>query len=107
MDTIARIGGDEFVLLLQDVGEDAVVARKHASIVAFKVLSSLNEPYELPDTTYRTTPSIGVCLFLGETHTPADLLKNADTAMYVAKQKGRNNVWFYEDTAPDTPTRAA
>ena len=107
VDTIARIGGDEFVLLLQDVGEDATAARKHASIVAFKVLSSLNEPYELPDTTYRTTPSIGVCLFLGETHSPADLLKNADTAMYVAKQKGRNNVWFYEDTAPDAPTRAA
>jgi diguanylate cyclase (GGDEF)-like protein/PAS domain S-box-containing protein len=107
VDTISRIGGDEFVLLLQDIGQDADAARKHAAIVAFKILASLNEPYELPATTYRTTPSIGVCLFSGEHDTPAELLKNADTAMYVAKQKGRNNVSFYEDTAHDASTKAA
>jgi len=99
VDTIARLGGDEFVVLLQDIGLPAESARKHASLVAFKILASLNEPFILGNTRYQTTPSIGICLFAGESAPAADLLKNADTAMYMAKQRGRNNVWFYEDLA--------
>lgn len=97
VDTVARLGGDEFVVLIQNLGNDLEGARLHASMVGSKILASLNESYQLKDAQYTTTPSIGVTLFAGIPTTPSEVLKKADIAMYGAKQRGRNNVCFYEE----------
>ena len=89
-DTIARVGGDEFVLLLPDVGRDG------ASNVADKIMASFNAPFEISGDSFAVTVSVGISLFPHDgTHFEA-LLKNADTAMYRAKQMGRNACRFYD-----------
>lgn len=95
VDTVARLGGDEFVVLLHDLSPVAVEARLHVSTVAHKILGSLNEPYTLNGLHHNVTPSIGIALFIGSTHSPEALLKQADTAMYLAKEDGRNTLRFY------------
>lgn len=97
VDTVARLGGDEFVVLLQNLGFKQEAARLHASMIGYKILASLNEPYALGDRLHTTTPSIGITLFTNTPNEPAEILKKADTAMYAAKQRGRNNVCFFED----------
>lgn len=96
IDTAARLGGDEFVVLIHDLSTDLDDARLHAATVGHKILASLNEPYTLQNLQHHTTPSIGVTLFNGARQTPAELLKEADTAMYQAKAAGRNTLYFYE-----------
>jgi len=89
-DTIARVGGDEFVLLLPGVGRDG------ASNVADKIMESFNTPFEISGDSFAITVSIGISLFPHDgTHFDA-LLKNADTAMYRSKQMGRNACRFYD-----------
>lgn len=97
-DTVARIGGDEFVLMLPDLDGDWNHAVTHAELVAQKVLSVLNQPYQLAGAPYHNTPSIGVKLFSGHRETLEELLKHADLAMYQAKAKGRNTIRFYDTT---------
>lgn len=97
IDTVARLGGDEFVVLLQNLGVETEAARLHASMIGYKILASLNEPYLLGDRPHSTTPSIGITLFASTAAEPSEVLKKADTAMYAAKQKGRNTVCFFED----------
>uniref|UniRef100_Q31GA6 cyclic-guanylate-specific phosphodiesterase n=1 Tax=Hydrogenovibrio crunogenus (strain DSM 25203 / XCL-2) TaxID=317025 RepID=Q31GA6_HYDCU len=97
-DTVARIGGDEFVLILPSLDDDWKDAATHAELVAQKVLRVLNKPYLLDSTPYHSTPSIGVKLFSGHQETLEELLKHADLAMYQAKAKGRNTVRFYDTT---------
>jgi diguanylate cyclase (GGDEF)-like protein/PAS domain S-box-containing protein len=96
VDTVARLGGDEFVVLLQDLSSDETDAHQHAHTVGHKILANLNEPYLLRDTVHTTTPSIGITLLLGERTAPSELLKQADTAMYQAKARGRNTLCFFE-----------
>lgn len=99
IDTVARLGGDEFVVLIQNIGSTASDAREHANAVGNKILLSLNEPYTLQALQGRThtmTPSMGATLFLGRASEPADIIKQADLAMYQAKTKGRNTLCFYE-----------
>jgi diguanylate cyclase (GGDEF)-like protein/PAS domain S-box-containing protein len=103
IDTVARLGGDEFVVLLQNLGVETEAARLHASMIGYKILASLNEPYVLGDRPHSTTPSIGITLFANTAAEPSEVLKKADTAMYAAKQRGRNTVCFYEDIAPAGP----
>lgn len=95
-DTVARLGGDEFVLMLEDLSELAPEAAAQAEVVAGKVLSALNEPYQLADHAYRGTPSIGVTLFTCNQGATDELLKRADLAMYQAKAAGRNAVRFFD-----------
>ncbi len=97
IDTVARLGGDEFVVLIQDLSTEPDDARLHASTVGHKILASLNEPYLLGALQVSTTPSIGITLFQGAVVPPAELLKQADTAMYHAKARGRNTLVFYEE----------
>ncbi|MDG4812782.1 EAL domain-containing protein [Hydrogenovibrio sp. 3SP14C1] len=97
-DTVARIGGDEFVLILPDLDHDWKDAATHAELVAQKVLRILNKPYLLDSIPYHNTPSIGVKLFSGHQETLEELLKHADLAMYQAKAKGRNTIRFYDTT---------
>ncbi|MBI2733349.1 MAG: diguanylate cyclase, partial [Aquabacterium sp.] len=100
-DTVARFGGDEFVVILGELGAGEEDARAHALSVADKILSTLSEPYSLcllrPEggheaIEHHCSASIGVALFLGEPGTEDDCLKQADGAMYLAKQAGRRTV---------------
>ena len=96
VDTVARIGGDEFVVLIADLSQGRDDAKLHASKVGLKILASLNEPYDLGPHRHISTPSIGATLFTGAELSPADVLRQADIAMYEAKAKGRNRLQFFE-----------
>ncbi|MCC5888147.1 MAG: PAS domain S-box protein [Gammaproteobacteria bacterium] len=97
-DTVARPGGDEFTILLQEV-QDARAAGK----VARKILRRLQEPIVLGNHEVRVTTSIGITLAPDDGSDPATLTKNADLAMYRAKERGRDNYQFF---AEEMNTRA-
>ncbi len=110
MDTVARFGGDEFVVLLPELDALAERARQSALEVAHKLLGLLSAPYALhvphasPDTPpihHECSASIGVTVFDGSASHPEALLLQADTAMYRAKAEGRHRVHL--DTALATP----
>ncbi|HYA37917.1 MAG TPA: EAL domain-containing protein [Candidatus Methylomirabilis sp.] len=89
-DTVARFGGDEFVILLDDVASADDVAG-----VAQKVLQALAPPFEVDHHTLYVTASIGMSLFPNDGEDASTLLKNADIAMYRAKELGKNTYQFY------------
>ena len=101
---VARIGGDEFVVMLSELEVDKDVATKQALTVAEKILATLGEPYKLslPDSngagyiTHHCTASIGLAMFINHEASQDELLKWADIAMYQAKKAGRNQVRLYE-----------
>jgi diguanylate cyclase (GGDEF)-like protein/PAS domain S-box-containing protein len=89
-DTVARPGGDEFVLLLSNIhGMDAL------SQTLQRVLALTSEPCSIEGKDFTVTSSIGISLYPDDGKTSETLLKNADTAMYKAKQEGKNNFQFY------------
>ncbi|NJC88795.1 MAG: EAL domain-containing protein [Desulfuromonas sp.] len=89
-DTFARLGGDEFVIVQADPNHDPNFA-----ILARRVLETLGEPFQLGEREFYTTASIGVAVYPHDGEDPQTLLKSADTAMYVAKSRGRNNFQFF------------
>jgi len=89
-DTVARFGGDEFVILLDDVASEDDVAG-----VAQKVLQALTPPFQVDGQTLYVTASIGVSLFPNDGENASTLLRNADIAMYRAKELGKNTYQFY------------
>lgn len=104
-DTVARFGGDEFVVVLNDLDADKAESTTQARIVAEKIHAALAEPYVLKiqrtggeETTieYRCTSSIGVVLFVNHEASMGDILRWADMAMYQAKDAGRNLIRFYD-----------
>ena len=96
-DTVARLGGDEFVVMLQSLGLDGETAARKAQVVADKVLVTLREPYDLAGHQHYSTGSIGVTPFNAQQQADvSDLLKQADLAMYHAKNLGRNTVCFFD-----------
>lgn len=94
-DTVARVGGDEFVLVLPDIQEAA------AGDLAQKVLNALVQPYQIEGLELVVTPSIGISIFPGDGLTAEALLTCADTAMYHAKKLGRANYQQYSPTMPE------
>ena len=94
-DTVARLGGDEFVVLLEDLSENTIDSAAQAETVGEKILASLNSPYQLAEHEYRSTASIGATLFKGHQQAQEVLLKQADNAMYQAKNSGRNALRFF------------
>jgi diguanylate cyclase (GGDEF)-like protein/PAS domain S-box-containing protein len=92
-DSVARIGGDEFVVILQNIAEDAPA---QTEVVARKILTSLSRPYFLKDHEYFSSASIGATLFNSHGSNADDLLKQADLAMYQAKKLGRNMLRFFD-----------
>ncbi len=95
-DTVARLGGDEFVLLLPDLGVNIKEALTQAETVGNKILSELNQTYQLRDLAYHSTASIGITIFLDRNVPIDDLMKQADMAMYKSKAMGRNMVRFFD-----------
>jgi len=89
-DTVARIGGDEFVLILSDVATSDDIAK-----VCQKIIDALAKPVELESQQLFITASIGISVFPNDGQDAETLLKNADTAMYRAKDQGRNNYQHY------------
>ncbi len=99
-DTVARFGGDEFVVMLAELNSDRAESTSQANIVAEKILAALSIPYRLPVKNnlfveHRCTASIGVIMFINHELSQDDLLKCADMAMYQAKESGRNQIRFY------------
>jgi len=95
-DTVARQGGDEFVVLLSDLGTGEPEAASTAESIAEKILEQLNLPYQIGHFSHHSTASIGVTLFSGNQSSVDDLMKQADLAMYRAKGAGRNIVRFFD-----------
>jgi diguanylate cyclase (GGDEF)-like protein/PAS domain S-box-containing protein len=95
-DTVARHGGDEFVILLEDLSLDPIDAAAQAERVSEKLLAAFEQPFQLDGYQYHTTPSIGVALFDKAISDVDELLKRADLAMYQAKAAGRNAVRFFD-----------
>ncbi len=89
-DTVARFGGDEFALLLEKVPNSEAVAK-----VAAKLVDVLSKPYEIHNQALYLSASIGISLSPDDSTDATTLIKNADTAMYRAKDNGRNNYQFY------------
>ena len=95
-DNLARIGGDEFMVLIENIGTNAEEAEINIAQVAEKIRSVLAAPYQIEKTMFHSTASIGVCLFNGNDDSVDDLVKRADVAMYKAKDSGRNRVQFFD-----------
>jgi diguanylate cyclase (GGDEF)-like protein/PAS domain S-box-containing protein len=94
-DMVARIGGDEFVVMLENLSEDGQEAAKQSEAVGEKILAALNQSYQLASATHRSAASIGIALFGDVRESVEDLLKRADLAMYRAKAAGRNTLCFF------------
>ena len=95
-DTIGRLGGDEFILLLPEISEEESNAREHASDTAYKVLSLLTIPISVEHHILNIGGSIGITLFPGDSNEPDEVMRHADTAMYLAKSSGKNTFKFYQ-----------
>lgn len=91
-DTLARMGGDEFMLIMEDVH-----GTQSASVVAEKIIDSVKMPILINENSLYLTGSIGISIYPKNGEDSYTLIKNADTAMYRAKDKGRNNYQFYTE----------
>jgi diguanylate cyclase (GGDEF)-like protein/PAS domain S-box-containing protein len=89
-DSVGRIGGDEFIMLIEEVDEVSQV-----EIVARKILENTVKPIVIKGEECRVTASIGISIYPGDGEEEESLIKNADTAMYFAKEEGKNNYKFY------------
>lgn len=105
IDTLARFGGDEFVVMLSELDTDKTKSKIEANIIAEKIRNCLSTPYRLTfkqeggnDATieHQCTASIGVVLFVDHEDSQEEILKRADVAMYQAKVAGRNLIRFYD-----------
>ena len=106
-DTVARFGGDEFVVMLVDLQPEVGGAVDQVKTVAEKILDTLNLPFELEGKVHFSTPSIGMTLFSGQHQSLDDLLKRADLAMYQAKAAGRNTMRFFDPEMQAAAARRA
>ncbi len=95
-DTVARIGGDEFVVMLEGLSDSIFEAATQAEQICEKILDVQNQPYHLGAYEYHSTTSIGATLFNGHELELDELLKQADIAMYQSKTAGRNAIRFFD-----------
>jgi diguanylate cyclase (GGDEF)-like protein len=91
IDTVCRLGGDEFVLVLPDLHEAG-----DAGAVARKLVAALSAPYAIEGRELAITPTVGVSIYPHHGADADTLIRNADSAMYHAKESGKNKYRFYE-----------
>ena len=96
-DSVSRLGGDEYVVMVEGLGTDEAMAAHQAEMIAEKVRQALNRPYAVSanNQPYHSTSSIGLTLFRGQAFSIDVLLKQADVALYQAKDAGRNAIRFF------------
>ena len=94
-DTVSRIGGDEFIILADNIGTTNNEARINIDILAKKIQEVLNDIKYINGYKNISTPSIGITLFNDASVSVKDIIKQADTAMYVAKKQGKNAIEFF------------
>ena len=95
-DTVARVGGDEFVVILGNLDVEIDMATTQAKGVGRKILAALCQRYDLGGIEHRSSASMGATLFLGSEATSDELFKQVDLALYRSKDSGRNMVTFYD-----------
>ncbi len=100
-DTVARLGDDEFISLIQNLSRLGSVATSQSEMIAEKILTSLRTPYKLKQHDYISTPSIGYALFKDHNSSIESILKQADIAMYQTKSAARNNIRFFDQSMQD------
>lgn len=96
MDTVARFGGDEFLIVLDDVGQDRDAAVHNVKKFGAAIHAALTRPYQLSGEQLEVTPSLGAALFCSVKDDPEELVKQADIALYRAKASGRNQLCFFD-----------
>jgi diguanylate cyclase (GGDEF)-like protein/PAS domain S-box-containing protein len=106
-DTVSRFGGDEFVILLEGLSVQPIESATQAEHIANKILSALNQPYQLVSHDYIISTSIGIAVFNHHQPDVEALLKQADIAMYQAKSDGRHALRFYDPQMQSTITAHA
>ncbi len=94
-DSVARFGGDEFVVMLEDLSESSEEAATQARIVGEKILTALGEPCQLAGHECISTSSVGITVFGDKNENISEIMKQADIAMYQAKASGRNTIRFF------------
>jgi diguanylate cyclase (GGDEF)-like protein len=100
-DMVARIGGDEFVVVLEETGSEAAHGTLRAITTANQILSALNRPFELGPLRHVGSASVGVVVFDGCEKRADEILKRADIAMYQAKAAGRNSMALFDPATMD------
>jgi diguanylate cyclase (GGDEF)-like protein/PAS domain S-box-containing protein len=95
-DSVARTGGDEFVILLEGLGGSDKDAAEQTEAVGEKILATLNKPFQLGSYEYHCSSSIGMSLFKDAQQGNEEIFKQADIAMYQAKKSGRNTLRFFD-----------
>ncbi len=96
MDTVARLGDDEFVVMIENVSENEDDTSRKVGLVAEKIRALLASPYHFNGNRYLSSTSIGVSLYGGNEKSVDVLLQHADMAMYQAKSAGRNSIRFFD-----------
>ncbi|OQX21220.1 MAG: hypothetical protein BWK80_34050 [Desulfobacteraceae bacterium IS3] len=101
-DTVGRLGGDEFVVLCENIHQEQTVIT-----IAERINETLRSPFDLNSNKMKVhiSASIGIALGHGSTHSAEDLLKNADVAMYIVKERGRDGWHLFSDKIYETMTR--
>ncbi|AYM97310.1 EAL domain-containing protein [Acidovorax sp. 1608163] len=107
LDTVARLGGDEFVVVLQNLGTDPTEAADQARMLGEMLRARLAQPYDLAGHEYHCAASIGITLLHGQRTTVDEILKQADMAMYRAKDAGRNTLRFFDPDMQQAVNRRA
>ncbi len=96
IDTVSRLGGDEFIVMVEGLSAVPAEATLHAQAVGDKILGAFHAPFHVGGKLHLSSPSIGVTLFDGGPHSVEELLKQADLAMYQSKSAGRNTLRFFD-----------
>ncbi|MFZ1548178.1 MAG: EAL domain-containing protein [Candidatus Nitrotoga sp.] len=96
IDSVARMAGDEFIVLIEASSIDQHSAAAQAKLIGNKILVALRDPYIIHGEPYFVTPSIGIAMFMQSKESIDEIIKNANVAMYQAKARGRNTIEFYD-----------
>ncbi len=104
-DTACRLGGDEFVVMVPGRFPDLQQASDHAALLAEKIRLTINQPYRVQDGEHHFSTSIGVAVYPESADQPEVIIQQADTAMYRAKESGRNGICFFHHSMQKSADR--